>query len=65
MTQEEKDALNRLPGMRGNPPGVSSQAQQPDMMDEDEQKVQRAAADAERKRIADERAREATRQMLL
>eukprot|EP00959_Pyramimonas_sp_CCMP1952_P104141 2176829-Pyramimonas_sp.AAC.1 len=65
MTQEETDALNRFPGMRGHPPGVSSQAQQPEMMDGDEQKAQRAAADAERKRMADERAREATRQMLL
>eukprot|EP00959_Pyramimonas_sp_CCMP1952_P287472 6012410-Pyramimonas_sp.AAC.1 len=65
MTQEEKDALNRLPGMRVNPPGVSSQAQRPEMMDDDEQKAPRAAADAERKRIADERTREAPRQMLL
>eukprot|EP00959_Pyramimonas_sp_CCMP1952_P213830 4474273-Pyramimonas_sp.AAC.1 len=65
MTQEEKEALERLPGMRGNPPGVSSQAQQHEMVDDDEHEVQRAAAETERKRVAEERAREATRRMLL
>eukprot|EP00959_Pyramimonas_sp_CCMP1952_P041851 875326-Pyramimonas_sp.AAC.1 len=34
-------------------------------MDNDEQRAQRAAADEERKRIAEERTREATRQMLM
>eukprot|EP00959_Pyramimonas_sp_CCMP1952_P271187 5669578-Pyramimonas_sp.AAC.1 len=51
--------------MRGNSPGVSSQPQQPESTSEDEQKAQRVAADEGRMRIAEERAREATRQMLM
>eukprot|EP00959_Pyramimonas_sp_CCMP1952_P281554 5885180-Pyramimonas_sp.AAC.1 len=51
--------------MRGNPPGVSSQAQQHEMMDDDEHEVQRAATETERKRAAEKRALEATRRMLL
>eukprot|EP00959_Pyramimonas_sp_CCMP1952_P262002 5478831-Pyramimonas_sp.AAC.1 len=47
MTREEKDALFSLPGMRGNSPGVSSQSRRPEMMDDDEQRAQRAAADEE------------------
>eukprot|EP00959_Pyramimonas_sp_CCMP1952_P246550 5152885-Pyramimonas_sp.AAC.1 len=65
MTQDEKDALFSLPGMRGNSPGVSSHSQRSETMDNDEQRAQRAAADEERKRIAEESAREATRQMLM
>eukprot|EP00959_Pyramimonas_sp_CCMP1952_P052734 1102442-Pyramimonas_sp.AAC.1 len=41
MTQEEKDALFNLPGMRGNPPGVPSQSQRPEPTDDDDQKAQR------------------------
>eukprot|EP00959_Pyramimonas_sp_CCMP1952_P396132 8299901-Pyramimonas_sp.AAC.1 len=41
MTQEEKDTLFSLPGMRGNSPGVSSQSQQPGLATKDEQKAQR------------------------
>eukprot|EP00959_Pyramimonas_sp_CCMP1952_P009799 204486-Pyramimonas_sp.AAC.1 len=50
--------------MRGNSPGVSSQSQQPELTSKDEQKAQRDAEDEERRRIADERTREATRTML-
>eukprot|EP00959_Pyramimonas_sp_CCMP1952_P027688 581154-Pyramimonas_sp.AAC.1 len=63
MTQEEIDAVNsRLEAMRlydppaqetrsprGNPPGVSSQARTYEMTSDDEQEVQRVAAETERK----------------